>query len=185
MSNRLCCSISSDGLILRLATWMRWCLLVLWAPPLVDCVALFHQKELSMSLNSTIAWILPYFIYFILFIFIFIFLACRISFGLNLSIMLELSAATHYYPRRWIGQEHTAATVSDIKKLYPYSFVTFFWEVCHCCDLVNLFIFLTLQILGIFIAPLQMISMSRNAGLLVLLSFDLLVLIIRKYPQLY
>lgn len=62
-------------------------------------------------------------------------------------IMLDLSAATHYYPRRWIGQEHTAATVSDLKKLYPYSILTFFWEM-----------------LGIFIAPLQMISMSRNAG---------------------
>lgn len=72
--------------------------------------------------------------------------------------MLDLSAATHYYPRRWIGQEHTAATVADLKRLYPYSITTFFWEVRL------LLLKPHVQMLGIFIAPLQMISMSRSAG---------------------
>jgi hypothetical protein len=61
-------------------------------------------------------------------------------------LILDLSATTHYFPKRWQENEHTEATYKDIKQLYPYSFVTLFWEM-----------------LGIFIAPIQMISMAQSA----------------------
>jgi len=64
--------------------------------------------------------------------------------------ILDLSTVTHYYPKRWIGNEHTEETYQEIFRLYPYSVLTFFWEM-----------------LGIFLAPLQMIFMARNADAII------------------